>query len=87
MLNNPSANMGRSKIFRYDQTTVLRIGRLVGYTLEFSTTSILKEISPECSLEGLMLRLKLQYIGHLMQRTDYLEKTLMLRKIEGRRRG
>ena len=51
-----------------------------------SNQSILKEISPECSLEGLMLRLKLQYFGHLMQRTDSLEKTLMLGKIEGRRR-
>ena len=46
-----------------------------------------KVISPECSLEGLMLKLKLQYFGHLMQRTDSLEKTLMLGKIEGRRRG
>ena len=45
-----------------------------------------KEISPECSLEGLMLKLKLQYFGHLMQRTDLLEKTLMLGKTEGRRR-
>ena len=48
--------------------------------------SILKEISPEYSLKGLMLKLKLQYFGHLMQRTDSLEKTLMLGKIEGRRR-
>ena len=48
--------------------------------------SILKEISPGCSLEGLMLKLKLQYFGHLMQRADSLEKTLMLGKIEGRRR-
>ena len=48
--------------------------------------SILKEISPEYVLEGLMLKLKLQYFGHLMQRTDSLEKTLMLGKIEGRRR-
>ena len=48
--------------------------------------SILKEISPDYSLEGLMLKLKLQYFGHLMQRTDSLEKTLMLGKIEGRRR-
>ena len=48
--------------------------------------SILKEISPECSLEGLMLKLKLQYFGHLMRRVDSLEKTLMLGKIEGRRR-
>ena len=48
--------------------------------------SVLKEISPECSLKGLMLKLKLQYFGHLMRRTDSLEKTLMLGKIEGRRR-
>ena len=51
-----------------------------------SNQSFLKEISPECSLEGLMLKLKLQYFGHLMQRTDSFEKTLMLGKIEGRRR-
>ena len=51
-----------------------------------SNQSILKENSPEYSLEGLMLKLKLQYFGHLMQRTDSLEKTLMLGKIEGRRR-
>ena len=51
-----------------------------------SNQSILKEISPEYSLEGLMLKLKLQYFGHLMQRKDSLEKTLMLGKIEGRRR-
>ena len=50
-----------------------------------SNESILKEISPEYSLEGLMLKLKLQYVGHLMQRTNSLEKTLMLGKIEGRR--
>ena len=49
--------------------------------------SILKEISPECSLEGLMLKLKLQYFGHLMRRTDSFEKILMLGKIGGRRRG
>ena len=49
--------------------------------------SILKEINPEYSLEGLMLKLKLQYFGHLMQRTNSLEKTLKLGKIEGRRRG
>ena len=52
-----------------------------------SNLSILKEISPGCSLEGLMLRLKLQYFGHLMQRVDSLEKTLMLGGIGGRRRG
>ena len=51
-----------------------------------SNQSILKEISPECSLEGLMLKLKLQFFGHLMQRADSFEKTLMLGKIEGRRR-
>ena len=51
-----------------------------------SNQSILKEISPECSLEGLMLKLKLQYFGHLMRRTGSLEKVLMLGKIEGRRR-
>ena len=51
-----------------------------------SNESILKEISPEYSLEGLMLKLKLQYFGHLMQRANSLEKTLMLRKIEGKRR-
>ena len=51
-----------------------------------SNQSILKEISPGCSLEGLMLKLKLQYFGHMMQRADSLEKTLMLGKIEGRRR-
>ena len=58
----------------------------VPWTARRSNQSILKEISPEYSLEGLMLKLKLQYFGHLMQRTDSLEKTLMLRKIEGRRR-
>ena len=52
-----------------------------------SNQSILKEISPEYSLQGLMLKLKLQYFGHLIQRTDSLEKTLMLGKTEGRRRS
>ena len=56
------------------------------WTSRISNQSILKEISPEYSLEGLMLELKLQYFGHLMRRTDSLEKTLMLGKIEGRRR-
>ena len=59
----------------------------VPWTARRSNQLILKEISPEYSLEGQMLRLKLQYSGHLMQRTDSLEKTLMLEKIEGRRRG
>ena len=58
----------------------------VPWTAGRSNQSILKEISPECSLEGLMLKLKLQYFGHLVRRTDSLEKTLMLGKIEGRRR-
>ena len=58
------------------------------WTTKRSSLSILKEISPEYSLEGLMLKLKFQYAGHLMRRTDYFEKTLMLGKIEGgRRRG
>ena len=56
------------------------------WTARRSNQSILKEISPACSLEGLMLKLKLQYFGHLMQRVDSLEKTLMLGGIEGRRR-
>ena len=56
------------------------------YTYTRSNQSILKEISPEYSLEGLMLKLKLQYFGHLMQRIDSLEKTLMLGKIEDRRK-
>jgi len=58
----------------------------VPWTARRSNQSILKEINPEYSLEGLMLKLKLQYSGHLMGRTDSLEKTLMLGKIEGRRR-
>ena len=61
---------------------LLRVPR----TARRSNQSILKEISPEHSWEGLMLKMKLQYFGHLMQRTDSLEKTLMLGKIEGRRR-
>ena len=59
----------------------------VPWTARRSNQSILKEISPECSLEGLMLKLKLQYFGHLMRRADSFEKTLMLGKIEGGRRG
>ena len=58
----------------------------VPWTARRSSQSVLKEISPEYSLEGLMLKLKLQYFGHLMRRTDSLGKTLMLGKIEGRRR-
>ena len=59
----------------------------VPWTARRSNKSILKEISPGCSLEGLMLKLKLQYFGHLMRRADSLAKTLMLGKTEGRRRG
>ena len=59
----------------------------VPWTARRSNQSILKEISPECSLEGLMLKLKLQYLGHLMWKADSFEKTLRLEKIEGRRRG
>ena len=58
----------------------------VPWTTNRSSQSILKETSPGCSLEGLMLKLKLQYFGHLMQRGDSFEKTLMLEKIKGRRR-
>ena len=58
----------------------------VPWTTRRSNQSILKEISPECSLEGLMLKLKLQHFGHLIRRTDSLEKTLMLGKNEGSRR-
>ena len=64
------------------QARVLEWGAIA---FSISNQSILKEISPGCSLEGLMLKLKLQYFGHLMQRDDSLEKTLMLGKIEGRR--
>ena len=58
----------------------------VPWTARRSNQSILKEISPECSLEGLMLKLKIQYFGHLKQRTDSLEKALILGKMEGRKR-
>ena len=58
----------------------------VSWTARRSNQSILKEISPGCSLEGMMLKLKLQYFGHFMQRVDSFEKTLMLRKIKGKRR-
>ena len=59
----------------------------VPWTARRSNLSILKDVNPECSLEGLMLKLKLEYFGHLMQTTDLLEKTLMLGKIEGWRRS
>ena len=61
-------------------------GKTMALTIRRSNQSILKEISPEYSLEGLMLKMMLQYFGHLMQRANSLEKTLMLGKVEGRRR-
>ena len=64
----------------------LRCWKRLPWTAKRSNQSNLKEINPENSLEGLMLRLKLQYFGHLMQRANSLEKTMMLQKIEGRRR-
>ena len=74
---------------RIDAFELLCWSRLlrVPWTARRSNQSILKEISPEYSLKGLMLKLKLQYFGHLMQTVNYLEKTLMLGKTEGRRRG
>ena len=78
------AECGRTDVFElWCWRRLLR----VPWTARRSNQFILKEISPEYSLEGLMLKLKLQYFGHLMRRTDSLEKTLMLGKIEGRRRS
>ena len=74
------------RIYAFELWCWRRLSR-VPWTARRSSQSILKEISPEYSLEGLMLKLKLQYFGHLMRRTDSLEKTLMLGKIEGGRRG
>ena len=77
----------RQRIDAFEQWCWRRFLR-VPWTARRSSQSILKEISPEYSLEGLILKLKLQYLGHLMRRTDSMEKTLMLGKIEGgRRRG
>ena len=76
----------RQRIKAFELWCWRRVSR-VPSTARRSNQSILKEISPEYSLEGLMLKLKLQYFGHLMLRTDSLEKTLILRKIEGGRRG
>ena len=78
----------KAEWWRIDTFELWSWGRLlrVPWTARRSNQSILKEISPDYSLEGLMLKLKLQYFGHLMWRTDSLEKTLMLGKIEGRRR-
>ena len=75
--------LGTAQNCRAEESMLLNCGV---WTARRSNQSILKEISPEYSLEGLMLKLKLQYFRHLMQRTDSLEKTLMLGKIEGRRR-
>ena len=80
--------VGSQRRLSAEESTLSRCG--AGETLESpldGKESVLKEISPEYSLEGLMLKLQLQYFGHQMQRTDSLEKTLMLGKIEGRRRG
>ena len=74
-----------SRIDAFELWCWIRLLR-VPWTVRKSNQSILKEISPECSLEGLMLKLKLQYFGHLMQRTDSLGKTIILGKIEGKRR-
>ena len=81
-------DMKKVECWRIDAFEVWCWRRLlrVPWTARRSNQSILKEISPECSLEGLMLKLKLQYFGHLMRRVDSLEKTLMLGGIEGRRR-
>ena len=84
-----SCNIKKAECQRIDafELWCLRSLLRVPWTARRSNQSILKEISPECSLEGLMLKLKLQYFGHLMQRTDSFEKILMLGKIEGGRRG
>ena len=81
--------MGRSKGLalkvKVTKSAYIKINYFYMTSARRSNQSILKEINPEYSLEGLMLKLKLQYFGHLMQRTDSLEKTLILGKIEGRR--
>ena len=77
---------GHQKVDAFELWCWSRLLRAL-WTTRRSNQLILKEINPEYSLEGLMLKLKLQYFGHLMPRTDSLEKTLMLGKIEGRRRG
>ena len=75
----------RRRIDAFELWCLRRLLRF-SWTARISNQSILKDISPECSLEGLILKLKLRYFGHLMQRADSFEKTLMLGKIEGRRR-
>ena len=88
MYGGESYTIKKAKRQRIDTSELWCWRRLlrVPWTTRRSNQSILKEISPECSLEGLMLKLKLQYFGHLMRKADSLEKTLMLGKIEGRRR-
>ena len=88
MYKYESWTIKKAKCQRTDAFELWCWRRLVGvpWTSRRSNQSILKEIKPEYSLEGLMLKLKLQYCGHLMQRVDSLEKTLILGKIEGRRR-
>jgi len=89
MYGNESWTIKKAERRRTDASELWCCRRLlrVPWTARRSNQSILKEISPGCSLEGLMLKLKLQYFGHLMRRTDLLEKTLMLGKTEGRRKG
>ena len=84
-----SQTLKKSELQRMDAFELWCWRRLlkVPWTARRSNQSILKEISPGCSLEGLMLKLKLQYFGHLMRGTDSFEKTVMLGMIEGRRRG
>ena len=84
-----SWTINKAELQRIDAFELSCWGRLlrVHWTTRRSNQSIIKEVSPEYSLEGLMLKLKLQYFGHLMRRTDSFEKTLVLGKIEGRRRG
>ena len=88
MYGSESWTIKKAKHQRIDTFELRCLRRLlkVPWTARRSNQSILKEISPRCSLEGLMLKLKLQYFGHLMRRADSFEKTLMLGKIEGRRR-
>ena len=83
-----SCTIKKAEHYRIDASELWCWRRLlrVPWTARRSNQSILKEISPEYSLEGLMVKLKLQYFGHLMRRADSFEKTLMLGKIEGRRR-
>ena len=88
MYGSESWTMKKAECWRIDAFELWSWRRLlrVPWAARRSNQYILKEISPECSLEGLMLKLKLQYLGHLMWRSDSLEETLMLGKIEGRRR-